>query len=69
MGFGRIELLSIYSLYHPEEFPDPVYRAPAKGKQLPYANPADANQPHHCTVGFTEFVKATLELLVARQRR
>jgi Zn-dependent M28 family amino/carboxypeptidase len=52
-----VEPASVYGLYHPKASAVPVYRAPAKGKQLAYANAADTNQPHHCTVGFREFVK------------
>src|SRR5580700_4784429 len=51
--------LGLYGLFHPKAIAVPVYRAPAKGKQLAYANAADTNQPHHCTVGFREFVKQT----------
>jgi hypothetical protein len=57
--FGRIEPAWVYGLYHPKACAVPVYRAPAKGKQLAYANAADTNQPLHCTVRFREFVKQT----------
>ena len=53
-------------LYHPKAGAVPVYRAPAKGKQLAYANAADTNQPHHCTVGFREFVKQTRQLALVQ---
>jgi hypothetical protein len=65
--FGRVELPSIHRLYHPKAIAVPVYRAPVKGKQLACANAADTNQPHHCTVGFREFVKQKRRLFVARK--
>ena len=59
--FGRVD-----RLYHPKACEVPVYRAPAKGKQLGYANAADTNRPHHCTVGFREFVKQTRPLALVQ---
>jgi hypothetical protein len=57
--------LGLYGLFHPKAIAVPVYRAPAKGKQLAYANASDTNQPHHCTVGFREFVKQARQLFFA----
>jgi hypothetical protein len=67
--FGRVELLSVYGLYHPKAIAVPVCHTPAMGKQLAYASAADTNQPHHCTVGFREFVKQTRQLFVVRKHR
>lgn len=61
-----IEPASVYGLYHLKACAVPVYRAPAKGKQFAYANAADTNQPHHCTVGFREFVKQTRQLALVQ---
>ena len=61
-----VEPASVYGLYHLKACAVPVYRAPAKGKQFAYANAADTNQPHHCTVGFREFVKQTRQLALVQ---
>jgi hypothetical protein len=50
----------------PKSMCGPVYCAPAKGKQLAYANAANTNQPHHCTAGFGEFVKPTRQLALVQ---